>query len=112
MAAAAFRGDLVAYVCATSITTIHYIARKQVGTGAAADAIGKLLEVFQVAAVNDTVLRHAIAREFSDFEDAVVDAAAEHVGATAIVTRDPDGFRNSGLTIFSPTELVQVLVAK
>jgi predicted nucleic acid-binding protein len=112
LAAAAVRGDIVAYVCATSVTTIHYIARKQLGRDGAARAVGTLLEAFRVAAVTDVVLQHALARDFSDFEDAVIDAAAEHVGATAIVTRDAKGFATSALAVFSPSEMVHALSAK
>ena len=109
LAAAAVRGEIVAYVCATSVTTIHYIARKQLGRDGAARAIGKLLQAFKVAAVTDVVLQHALDRDFSDFEDAVIDAAAEHVGATAIVTRDANGFATSALAVFTPAEMVHAL---
>lgn len=105
-------GEAVCFVSATAITTVHYIARKSLGSEGADVAVGRLLELFHVAAVTDEVIRAALALRFPDFEDAVVDAAAAHVRVDAIVTRDVEGFRASSQPIFSPTEIVQALLAR
>ena len=34
-------GEITGYVCATTITTIHYLARKVIGTGSAMEEINK-----------------------------------------------------------------------
>jgi len=105
------RGEIEGVLCATSVTTIAYIAGRQVGAARAKDAVDKVLSLFRVAAVTETVLRSAMALGFDDFEDAVVQAAAVEVGATAIVTRDREGFVRSSLAIFAPDELVAALDA-
>lgn len=105
------RGEVVGYLCATSVTTVHYIARKALGANGAHEAVAELLELFSVAPVTDAVLGAALERGFADFEDAVIDAAAQHVGVDAIVTRDAKGFESSKLTVFSPDEVLRALAA-
>lgn len=112
ISSAAARGELVAYIAATSVTTIHYIARKSIGTLEANAAVGRLLALFQVAPVTESVLAAAVSRGFSDFEDAVLDAAAQHVNVDALITRDADGFRLSKLPVFSPSEFVGAMNAR
>lgn len=112
LATKAAQGEIVAYLSATSVTTVHYIARKTLGSGGADLAVSKLLDLFHVAPVTDVVLRSALARAFDDFEDAVIDAAAEHVGVDAIVTRDAAGFKSSSHRVFTPPEMVQALMAR
>lgn len=51
----------------------------------------RLVGVFGVAAVDDNVVRRALALAWPDFEDAVCAAAAEASACDAPVTRDPDG---------------------
>ena len=106
------QGEVVTYLSATSVTTVHYLARKALGRDGANQAVGRLLELFRVAPITDIVLRSALARNFADFEDAVIDAAAEHVGVDAIVTRDAAGFRASSIPVFSPPEVLQAIAAR
>ena len=65
-------GELSGYVCATTITTIHYLARKAIGLESAAQEIEKLMKLFEIAPVNRAVLDSALSSGFSDFEDAVI----------------------------------------
>ncbi len=112
IASAVARGELVAYIAATSITTIHYVARKTIGTLEADSAIGQLLLLFHVAPVTELVLSAALARRFGDFEDAVLDAAAELVSVDALITRDAEGFRLSKLPVFTPSEFLRAMNAR
>ncbi len=104
-------GVLTAYVSATSVTTVHYLATKHLGARAADGAVEDLLALFAVAPITEGVLRAAIERRFDDFEDAVIDAAAEHVDADAIITRDASGFRASRRTVLSPSEALGAITA-
>jgi predicted nucleic acid-binding protein len=96
---------------ATTVTTIHYLARKAVGTRKAAEHVGTLLGLFDVAAVTRPVLSGALAAGFPDFEDAVLHEAARLAGADGIVTRDPGGFRTTTLSVYTPEELLAVMEA-
>jgi len=103
------RGVLSGWICATTVTTIHYLATKVVGVARSEDELGKLLSLFEVAPVTRGVLESAIRLHFVDFEDGVIHEAACHVAVDAIVSRDATGFRGASLPVYSPVELVAVL---
>jgi len=105
-------GEISGYVCATTITTIHYLARKVIGTESAMEEINKLMKLFEVAPVNRAVLDAAISSEFKDFEDAVVHEAAIYQDAQGIVTRDLIGFKKSKINVYSPEEFLLQLESK
>jgi hypothetical protein len=62
---------LIGHLGATTLTAIHYIARRNVGTIAAHEMMKDLLQIFEVAPVNRAVLEGALALGFDDFEEAV-----------------------------------------
>jgi predicted nucleic acid-binding protein len=83
------------FLAAHAITALHYLVRKQLGQTQAVHLVSEVLRVFQVAAVDEPVIREALGLAFTDFEDAITAAAARAAGCEAIVTRDPRGFRRS-----------------
>lgn len=103
------RGDVTGFICATTVTTIHYLSTKVLGRNESQTQIRNLMTLFAIAPVNRTVLEDALESKFSDFEDAVIYQAASHSGAEAIVTRDPKGFKQSLLPVYSPDELLKIL---
>ena len=102
-------GDIQGYLCATTVTTIYYLTAKVLGPSPATQAIEKLLQIFEIAPVNRSVLTDALTVDFSDFEDAVIYAAALFVGADALVTRDGKGFQTAQIPILNPNELAALL---
>ena len=46
------RKEITGYVCATTITTIFYLASKAIGAGTAKEQIKLLLELFEVTQVD------------------------------------------------------------
>jgi predicted nucleic acid-binding protein len=107
--AAVERGELDAFLCATSVTTIHYLACKALGPVKARSLVKKLLALFEIAPVNRLVLESAEELYFADFEDAVLHESARHAGAGAIVTRDPKGFSSASLIVYTPDHLLRTL---
>lgn len=105
-------GELEGYLCATTVTTIHYLAAKAVGAKKAREEVRKLLALCAIAPVNRIVLETAVELEFSDFEDAVIHEAARNVDAKAIVTRDIDGFKKAALTILTAEECAGILARR
>ena len=105
-------GQAAGFVGATSITTIHYIAAKQIGPQGAVQAIDKLLSLLEVAPVTRSVLEEALRVQFSDFEAAVLFAAAKSCDVDAIITRDSKGFKTSDIPVLTPEEFVAVLIAR
>lgn len=103
-------GSIIGYLCGTTLTTLYYLTAKVLGDGGAKQAVQKLLDLFEVAPVNRPVLETAMNARISDFEDAVIYAAACHVGADAIVTRNESHFRGSKIPVYSPREAEKILL--
>lgn len=102
-------GRLTGCVCATTITTIHYLASKVLGAKKAREDIGRLLSFLEVAAVNRPVIESALGGKMADFEDSVLAEAAKQVGANALVTRNARDFKKAGIPVHSPEELLVFL---
>lgn len=99
-------------LCAAAVTTIHYIARREIGTQQSLKRISELLSIFEIAVVNRSVLLSATNRDFSDFEDAVLHESALHAGADCIVTRNLVDFRASLIPVYSPAQFTQAIKAE
>ena len=103
------RGDITGCLCATTITTIHYLAAKVLGARRAREHIGSLLTLFEVASVNRAVLEKALQAGFTDFEDAVIHEAALHAGANGLISRNPGDFKGARIPVYSSEELLKAL---
>lgn len=97
-------GVVDACLCATTITTIHYIAAKTVGDTLARQHIASLLRLLELAPVTRSVIEEALGSAMSDFEDAVLIYAAARMGAEAIITRNGRDFQAGPLRVYSPVE--------
>ncbi len=98
------------FLCATTITTIHYLTAKAVDSKTAEKHIGALLRIFQIAPVTDVVLASALGSKAKDFEDAVLVESARAVSADAVVTRNPSDFpKSSGIAIHMPGDVLRIL---
>ena len=77
-------GKIDGFLCATTITTVYYIARKTVGKQQTGQQVSDLLPVFQIASVTPSVPKSAtVIRTFTTgviiapqqrFDNAVADA--------------------------------------
>lgn len=101
--AAREHGRCVLSLPAHGITTIFYLPSRQRGAAFARTVIGDLVSVFEIAAVDESVVRRALDLDVPDFEDAVVAAAAEAAGCEAIVTRNLADFDRAPLPAIDPT---------
>lgn len=107
--AAAEAGQCRGLLCATTITTIYFLAERQIGRSASLKQIAKLMSIFGIAPVNQGVLASAIGRKITDFEDAVLHEAALQAGAQCIVTRNVRDFVNAKMPIYTPEQLLAAL---
>jgi predicted nucleic acid-binding protein len=103
------QSEIIGYSCATTITTIHYLATKALGPKAASGHIRSLLSLFVIAPVNRVVLENAFVAKFKDFEDAVLHEAALHAGAQYIITRNISDFKKAVLPVYEPQEFLNAL---
>lgn len=98
------RSIISGLLCATTITTLAYLAGKTAGKQQATKQIRQLLSLFEVAAVTRAVLDGALASKASDFEDAVLAEAAFQAGAQAIITRNLRDFAHSPVRAYTPAQ--------
>ena len=97
-------GELHAMLCATTVTTIDYLARKQLGAAGAKAAVHALLSLYDIAAVTRSTLQLALDADMPDFEDAVLAHAAHQAGAHAIITRNLRDFAKSPVRAYTPLQ--------
>jgi predicted nucleic acid-binding protein len=103
------RKELTGFLGATTLTTLYYLVAKVSGKVAARATVRNLLAVFQVAAVDRQILSRAVDSPIGDFEDAVLAEAGISQVVDAVVTRDPEGFKDSRLQVLSPQQLYAAL---
>lgn len=104
-------GRLYGLLPAHGFATIDYLVRHEKGAAFARQAIGDLLNVFHVATVDEPVIRRAAGLGWTDFEDAVVAAAAEAASCEALVTRNPGHFSKSPVTVLVPKAALALIHA-
>jgi predicted nucleic acid-binding protein len=104
--AAVEQGNLEGLLSAHAVTTLHYVNARAVGVRMATETTEALLSVFEVAPVDEAVLRSAIGLEWKDFEDAVVAAGARRAKCDAVITRNPRDFKGAPIKILTPAEAV------
>lgn len=106
------RGEYVAWICATTVTTIFYLARRHLGSNDAVARIKDLTTLCSVAPVSQSVIESALHDSFADFEDAVLHHSAVLAGADCIVTRNEADFRASSLLIYTPAQFLTALAQR
>jgi predicted nucleic acid-binding protein len=109
--AAVERGEADGVISAHAVTTLHYLNAKSVGVEMATETTEALLSVFDVAAIDEHVLRSALALEWRDFEDAVTAAGARRAKCDAIITRNPRDFKGAPVRVLTPAEAVTWMAA-
>lgn len=95
-----------AVVSAVSLTTVFYLGGRFWNHDRAMEAIRKIVSIFEVAPADDATVRDALGSSLYDFEDALQAFAGVRVGATHVVTRDPDGFAGGPLVVLSPEQFL------
>ena len=102
-------GRLHARVSASQVTDMYYFLEKKFSHEEAVRAIADLIGSIHILRVDEYIIKSALASGMPDFEDAVQAVAAKHFGIDIIVTRDKEGFSNSGLQVYLPVEFLEVL---
>jgi predicted nucleic-acid-binding protein len=102
-------GHLIAHVSASQITDLYYFLEKKFSHNEAVSVIADLIDSIRVIRVDEDTIKAAIQSGMDDFEDAVQTVAAKNVYVDIVVTRDKEGFHNSGLQVYSPEEFLEAL---
>ncbi len=104
-------GRMAAYLPASAVTDIFYIARRLTDIVRARQSVQVCLDAFSIGTIDRAVLERAQMLNGSDYEDNVQVACAEINSLDAIITRDPRGFAGSPVAIWSPKECLERLKA-
>jgi len=102
-------GAVEGCIAAHTITTLHYLLAKHSSKARTRAVLDDLLHLFQVVPVDEDRLRHALAMNWTDFEDAVQAASAEKAEADYLITRDKKGFKKSSVRAVTPAEFLAIV---
>jgi predicted nucleic-acid-binding protein len=100
---------LVGCISASMVTDLYYILGRKVSEKYAREVVEVIYATFRILAVNRQLIREALDSLMPDFEDAVQAVTVQKIGVTTVVTRDKEGFMNSGLRVYSPEEFLEEL---
>lgn len=103
------RDKIEGWVCATTVTTIHYLLTKTFTQEQAKEQVKTLLVLFKVARVNSTVLNDALEGKLTDFKDSVLYHSAKHENLDSIITRNEKDFIGCRLPVYNPTEFIKAI---
>ena len=104
-------GTFAAFISASAITDIYYIASKKLGKKVARESIKKhLVRVFKPATVTDSHIYQALDLDWSDFEDSVQFVVGEDLAVDYIVTRNTDDFTSGSIPAVTPEQLIETIV--
>jgi predicted nucleic acid-binding protein len=96
------RGRASGFVSSNVITYVYYILRKLGSDEKARIFIQALLSYLFIVPVDHQNVLQALDSPFKDFEDAVQHFSARTNQCDCIVTRNLDGYTNSGITVLDP----------
>lgn len=102
-------GNVDGCLAAHTVTTLHFLLARYLGKARTRRVVTDLLNLVEVVPVDEDRLRHALAADWADFEDAVQAACAEKAEADYLVTRNRADFRKSAVKAVTPAELLAVL---
>ena len=103
-------GVFTAFISASAITDIYYIASKKLGKKVARENIKQhLIPVFQPATVTDNHIYQALDLDWDDFEDSVQYIVGESFSADYIVTRNAKDFTSGSIPAVTPEEFLQAI---
>jgi predicted nucleic acid-binding protein len=104
-------GRFTAFVSATAVTDIYYIACKALkDEKLVMSRLKALLKTVDIAAVAGAEIHRAVDLAWADFEDCVQFAAGESLAVSFIITRDAGGFAAaSGIPAVSPENFLDMI---
>lgn len=100
-------GDVELWASAKSFTDIFYILRGQVDGDKLQMAFGECLSFLRICSIDGKDIAECSQRGWADFEDCLIDRAAQKVRADMILTRDAKGFEKSSIPRKSVAEFIR-----
>ena len=99
-------GVLRGVIAAHTVTTLHYLLARELSKRRVKRVLTDLLHIVGIVPVDEDRLRHALAMDWTDLDDALQAVCAEAVEADFLVTRDKKGFKRSSVRSVTPAEML------
>jgi predicted nucleic acid-binding protein len=99
-------GRISGFISAISYNNCFYIVRKYGNSRKAYKAVRLMRDIFRPIDLSTQILNQAMDAGFSDFEDAIQYFSALHSEVEVLLTRIPDHFPKSDISILSPAEFL------
>jgi len=91
------------------LSNIYYILRKSHSHNEVVEKLRELLKILNVLSMNKDTVLLALNSEFTDFEDALQNYAAEYNGEiNFLVTRNIKDYKNSSLEVLTPNDFLSI----
>jgi predicted nucleic acid-binding protein len=103
------QGRIEGLLCATTITTLDYLLSQKMKRSESRKLLNQLLKLFEVAAVSRAVIEDALVSRMDDFEDAVLDHAAQNSGADVLITRNAKDFARGKSKVMDPKQFLVLI---
>lgn len=100
--------DVDGYVVSLSLKDAYYILAKYADERSAREFVLSALDLFSVVNVDASICRVAALSDEPDFEDGIVRACAERLGADFIISHDKTAFKRSRLKRLSAREYLDL----
>lgn len=93
-----------------SYVTTHYLLKKHVGEKELRELLYSLLDFINLISIDIPIIKKSLLSSHKDFEDAIQIFAANSITDMAfIVTRNLKDFKNVGITVLPPDEVIRFL---
>lgn len=100
-----------AYVSASSVTDVYYLARRELrDRNLALQLLKNFLKIVKVAAVSEKEIESALNLSWRDFEDAVQYSVAKSNEMDYIITRNTEDFSGSEVAVVTPEDFCRILL--
>ncbi len=109
LAAMEILGDAELWVYAQSYVEAHTLLSTICTDEAILPAFGASLELFSVCALDGEDIRNAVMAAEQNFDDCLVDMAAQKVKADVLLTRRETGYEDAKTLVMTPEELFEEL---
>jgi predicted nucleic acid-binding protein len=93
-----------------SYATTHYLLKKHIGEKELRELLYSLLDFIELISIDSAIIKKSLLSKHKDFEDAIQIFAANSVAdIDYIVTRNLKDFKNTGITVLPPDQVVKLL---
>ncbi|MBE9598416.1 PIN domain-containing protein [Pedobacter sp. MC2016-24] len=104
------RKQVQLFTSSHSFATTHYLLKKYIEEKELREILYSLLDFMELISIDISIIKKSLISNHKDFEDAIQIYAAHSVSnIDFIVTRNLKDFKDAGITVLPPDELIRFL---